>query len=268
MSGPRDDDGPLAGSDPTGRFSDRAADYVRFRPDYPAAAIAAVLAGLHEPVRAADVGAGTGISARALASRGARVVAIEPNAAMRAAAAPHAGVTWREGAAEATGLPGASLDLVLCAQAFHWFHVRESLAEFARVLVPGGRLALLWNSRDHADPLTLGYIEAIHAVGGEHAAERRFSGPGELEDALAIEPRFALEDRLEFPHAQALDRTGLLGRATSASYVPRGGPELARLAESLAMLHAAHADANGLVHMRYVTRLWRYRRGADVAARG
>ena len=81
------DDPLLSDLSPTTRFSGRAADYVRHRPGYPAAAIAAVLRGLGDPVRlvAADVGAGTGISSRLLAERGVRVLAIEPNAEMRAA---------------------------------------------------------------------------------------------------------------------------------------------------------------------------------------
>src|SRR5689334_17665803 len=106
---------------PTGRFSDRAGDYARFRPTYPAAAIDAVLDGLTPPITAADVGAGTGISATLLADRGVRVFAIEPNAAMRASAAPNPLVEWREGSAERTSLADHSVDLVLCAQAFHWF---------------------------------------------------------------------------------------------------------------------------------------------------
>jgi SAM-dependent methyltransferase len=253
-------DAELHTMDPTGRFTSRAADYVRFRPDYPAAAIEAVLEGLASPVTAADIGAGTGISARALAERGARVVAIEPNAAMRAAAELHEGITWSGAAAEETGLADASVALVLCAQAFHWFRHAEALAEFARVLVPGGRLALLWNSRDHCDAVTRGYIEAIHAVGGEHAAERRFAEPGALERVLARERRLRMGDALEFPHLQPLDAAGLLGRATSASYVPKEGAALAELTGRLQRLHAAHADASGLVRMRYVTRLWRLER--------
>lgn len=77
--------------DPTRRFSDRADAYARFRPSYPASAIDAILAGLAPPatLEAADVGAGTGIASRLLGDRGVRVAAVEPNAAMRAAAAPH-----------------------------------------------------------------------------------------------------------------------------------------------------------------------------------
>src|SRR5439155_1443196 len=103
---------------------------------------------------AADVGAGTGIASRQLAAHGVRVLAVEPNAEMRAAAIRHPGIEWRAGTAEATGLDSGIVGLVLCAQAFHWFRAQHALAEFSRILRPGGRLALMWNSRDRADPLT------------------------------------------------------------------------------------------------------------------
>jgi len=121
--------------DPTGRFTNRAEDYVRYRPSYPAAAIDALLAGLGAPTTlvAADVGAGTGISARLLAERGVEVVAVEPNRAMREAAAPHARVTFRDGSAEAIPLADGSVDLVLAAQAYHWFRAVPAVTEMARV---------------------------------------------------------------------------------------------------------------------------------------
>ncbi len=242
---------PLHELNPTGRFSDRAADYVKHRPGYPAAAIAAVLSGLGEPAAllAADIGAGTGIWARQIATRGVRVLAVEPNVAMRAAAAPHPLVEWREGTAEATGLADASVDLVTCAQAFHWFRPPEALAEFARILRPGGRLALVWNNRDHSDPLTRGYIGAIRAVSGEHPVEMRDFDPA----VIAFDGAFT-EPRLEtFPHAQRLDLEGLIGRATSASYVPREGPANAALVARFGKLFARHRDSADRVLLRYVT---------------
>jgi SAM-dependent methyltransferase len=243
----------LSDMDPTGRFTDRAADYVRYRPSYPAAAFDAMLEGLGERsrIRAADVGAGTGISSRLLADRVAHVTAIEPNAAMREAAAPHPRVEWREGAGEATGLADASVDLVLAAQAFHWFRHDEAIVEFHRVLRPGGRLALLWNGRDRGDPLTAGYIEAIHAVNGEHPAERRELDSGVIEGS----GRFTAPVVLTFPFEQALDRAGLIGRATSASYVPREGAAFAELRRLLIALYERHRDEWGIVRLRYVTRV-------------
>jgi SAM-dependent methyltransferase len=245
---------PLHALDPTRRFSDRADEYRRFRPDYPAAAFDAMLAGLQAPARliAADVGAGTGIATRQLASRGVRVIAIEPNAPMRAAAEPQPGVEWRDGTAEETGLADESVALVLSAQAFHWFRPREALAEFHRVLVPSGRLALMWNTRDRADPLTVGYIQAIHQVHGEHPAERRRFDP----TAVTAAGEFSPPRLLRLPHAQPLDRTGLIGRALSASYVPRQGPEFAKLTALLDALWRQHRDARGLVAMRYVTEVY------------
>jgi SAM-dependent methyltransferase len=246
---------PLADFDPTGRFTDRAGDYAKYRPDYPAAAITAVLAGLGDPSRleAADVGAGTGISSRLLAARGVRVMAVEPNRAMRDAAAPDPRVTWRDGTGEATGLDDGSVDLVVVAQAFHWFRQHEAVREFHRILRPHGRLAVMWNSRDSRDPLTRGFIEAIHDVQGEHPAERREIDAGVLESAGGFEP----PELLTFDHHQDLDREAFLGRATSASYVPKQGEGAARLMEALASLHARHLDAHGLVRMRYVTKVYR-----------
>ena len=119
--------------DTVGRFSDRAADYVKYRPSYPDRAIETILAGLspRDDLVVADVGAGTGISARLLGDRGARVLAIEPGDEMRRAAAPHPRVSWVVGTAEATSLTSASVDVVLCAQSFHWFDQPKALVEFA-----------------------------------------------------------------------------------------------------------------------------------------
>ena len=130
------------GPDTVERFSDRSTDYVRYRPTYPAEAIDTILAGLgpREELVAADVGAGTGISARLVGDRGVRVVAVEPNEAMRRAAAPHPNVAWVAGRAEATGLRGQSVDLVICAQSFHWFRAAEALRECARILNVDGAL--------------------------------------------------------------------------------------------------------------------------------
>lgn len=241
--------------DPTGRFSDRAAEYVRYRPGYPAAALDALLDGLAPPdtLTAADIGAGTGISSRALAARGVNVIAVEPNRAMREAAEPHPRVSWCEGTAEATRLPDASVDLLLAAQSFHWFRVDEALAEFHRVIRPGGRLALMWNTRDADDPMTREYIEAIHAVNGEHPAERR-----DFESSALVESgRFGAVELLTFAHQQELDRDGLIGRATSASYVPREGKAYASLARLLAELFDRHRDERGRVTLRYVTQVYR-----------
>lgn len=251
---PDPDSGPLHQQNARGRFADRASDYARFRPAYPPEAIDAILAGLPAPrsLVAADVGAGTGISARLLADRGVAVHAIEPNASMRAAAVPHDRVHWHDTSAEATGLRSQSVHFVLCAQAFHWFRADVALSEFHRILQPRGRLALLWNTRDDRDPFTQAYGQAIVRVAtSAAAAERGFDG-----SVIHSRGHFTGVQMLTFASSQALDLHGLLGRAASASYVPKSGPDWDWLSQSLRDLHGTHADASGSVHLRYVTRLW------------
>jgi SAM-dependent methyltransferase len=237
---------------PTSRFGDRASDYALFRPSYPKEAIDAALAGLSadRPLVVADIGAGTGISSRLFADRGLNVYAIEPNQAMREGAEPHPRVTFVEGTAEATGLETASVDLVVCAQAFHWFRPEPALAEFGRIAKPGGRLVFLVNERDISHPATRGYSAAVQA-----AVDRELSeGMAEaIDDALRAASLQAA--RAWFPYAQALPRDGLIGRARSASYVPKEGPRYDRLIRDLEDLWAAHRDALGLITLGYRTQV-------------
>ena len=239
---------------PTTRFGDRAEDYAKHRPSYPAPAIDAVLAGLGDPSRllAADIGAGTGIFSRLLADRGVTVLAVEPNAPMRQAAAPHPRVRWRDGTAEATGVDPASVDLVVCAQAFHWFRPSAALIEFHRILRARGRLALVWNRRSITDPFTLGYRDALLAAGVQSPMERMDFDPSVVcENGLFTPPQLA-----EFANDQVLDLDGFLGRAMSASYVPKSGPEADQLVETLRALHTRFRDAEGRVTLRHTTQVW------------
>ncbi|HEX2657957.1 MAG TPA: class I SAM-dependent methyltransferase [Polyangia bacterium] len=123
-------------------FSRQAADYAKFRPTYPGA-LFAWLASV-TPVRevAVDVGAGNGQAAQALAAHFQRVFALEPSAAQLAHAPSLDRVTFQRGAAEATGLPDGSADVLVAAQAFHWFDQATFFAEVGRVVRPGGTLAL------------------------------------------------------------------------------------------------------------------------------
>lgn len=253
---------PLHQQAPTTRFSDRAADYVRYRPGYPPEAIDAILRGLGEPaaLTAADIGAGTGISARLLAERGLRVFAVEPNDAMRDAGRStrsasggsedgRGGITWLDGTAEATGLPEVSVDLVLCAQSYHWFEPAAACREFGRVLRPGGRLALMWNDADESDPICRGYYDLVReASDGVGPTSHRT-----VAQAPRVEPPFSPSAvrRLRFRNEQRLDADGLIGRAMSASYVPKQGAKAERLIDGLRDLHARHAGPDGRVAMVY-----------------
>src|SRR5207249_1176844 len=131
----------LSRSNPTGRFTGLADSYAKYRPGYPIAAIDFVVrrCRLAKDFILVDVGCGTGISSRLFAERHLCVIGLEPNAEMRTAAkagpvsANCPRPTYRDGRAEATGLPDQSADAVLAAQAFHWFEPETALREFHRI---------------------------------------------------------------------------------------------------------------------------------------
>lgn len=127
-------------------FGEQAGLYERARPDYPDAAVTWLVGAAR---RVADVGAGTGKLTRVLRRLGREVVAVEPDAAMRAelvAAVP--GVEVLAGTGEALPLPDTSVDAVTFGQAWHWVDPAAGSIEAARVLRPGGVLGLVWNARD------------------------------------------------------------------------------------------------------------------------
>lgn len=123
-------------------FSSIAARYAAFRPLYPSALVD-VLADRAPAGDAWDVGCGSGQLSVALASRFSRVVATDPSQAQLDAAAPHPRVEYRCAPAEDSGLPDASMALVVAAQAAHWFDWPRFVAEAGRVARPGALVALV-----------------------------------------------------------------------------------------------------------------------------
>lgn len=234
-------------TDSTTRFSTRARSYAAFRPSYPSGAIDAALEGLGDPQRltVADVGAGTGISARLFAEHGPTVIAIEPNAAMRAEAEPHPRVIWRDAIAQATGLDDQSVDVITICQAFHWFADDVTMREFRRVA--RRRAALLQYERDERAEFTKAYGDVVRAYATDdtEALRRR---------ALHVFEAFrgASVTRREFVSTQRLDCGALLGRAASSSYLPATGPSAERLREDLSALFERH-ERTGIVELATVT---------------
>lgn len=239
--------------EPTSRFSDRAGDYARFRPDYPAEAIEAIAAGAEIIL---DVGAGTGISSRQVAEKGARVIALEPNDAMREAAEPHPGVEYLKGTAESIPLPDGSVNLVTAFQAYHWFEPMAALREFHRVLERGGRLAVIWNERDHSDEFTREYGRIIRELSNNHPAERREQSI----DSLLASALFREVCHNTYRYEQRLYLDGLIGRARSASYLPSEGQGLVRLIAELTALHQRWRDDQDQVTLVYRTEVYEARR--------
>jgi SAM-dependent methyltransferase len=134
-------------------FGAEAAAYERARPSYPPDAISWLTENLAlgPGSRVVDLAAGTGKLTRLLAGIGADLIAVEPVASMRAKLHEQSPtVPVLAGVAEALPLADSSVDAVVVAQAFHWFDARRAMAEIARVVRPGGHLALIWNARDRS----------------------------------------------------------------------------------------------------------------------
>ncbi len=233
-------------------FDGLAAIYDRHRPRYPPAIFERMLAGLPSPADVADVGCGTGISARALAEHSARVVGIDPGEDMltraRERCATWPTIRFQRGTAEATGLDDASMDLVLAAQAFHWFDHDKALREFHRVLRPGGRCAMLWNLRVNDGGFTDRYNRIVVSA-AEHLDPSARSGRDVLAEPLHRSQLFRDVEVITVPSPQTLDEAGIVGRATSASYFPREEPERSSRLAALRDAFAEHAT-NGFVTLR------------------
>lgn len=245
---------------PTERFSTRAGYYARYRPRYPEAVVDTLEseAGLRPGSMLADIGAGTGISAELFLRRGYAVTAIEPNAEMRAKAiaALSANPAFRAlpGTAEQTNLPAQSIDLVLCAQAFHWFRLQETKQEFRRILKPGGLIAILWNLRRRdASPLMAALEDLLFEYCPSYA-EHIFK---DHEEAITNVEQLSPEVQARtFDWVDTLDRLAFLGRMLSASYVPlEGAPNHSALFAGLNRLIETHAR-HGQLDIVYQTRLF------------
>lgn len=148
-----------------------AADiYVQGRPDYPAETGSWLREDLklHAGKTVLEVGAGTGKFIPFLRQTSARLLALEPVEAMRERlTATNQDIEALAGTAASIPLPDGSVDAIVCAQAFHWFATDEALAEFRRVLAPGGMLGLIWNVRDQTVPWVAALSQIIAPLEGD-----------------------------------------------------------------------------------------------------
>ena len=180
----------MAREAPPDAFGRTAREYELGRPLWPEELLDHVVAELGvEPDSAVlDLGAGTGKLTRALVARFARVIAVEPDDAMRAVLEEVVpGAEALAGRGEAIPLPDESVDAVFSAEAFHWFASDQSVAEIARVLRPGGGFVILWNigvDYDDMGEAAEAVIEAAIERGGAPGLPRILSGEwrGPVED--------------------------------------------------------------------------------------
>jgi SAM-dependent methyltransferase len=194
-------------------FGPVAQAYDRGRPDFPPEAVAWLVG--REPGRAASVlelGAGTGKLTRPLVELGHDVHASDPDPAMLAVLQKHLpDVPTSVTGAEDIPLPDRSVDVVVAGQAFHWFDHARALPEIARVLRPGGHVALAWNLRDERIP----WVRKLgRALGSSAATENAGST-----DALVQSGLFGFVEDATFPFWQGVDRETIVDMAASRSYV-------------------------------------------------
>ena len=209
-------------------WNGEASRYDRTRPTPPPVLLDILTQLIHmpHPALVVDLGSGTGLSTTIWGERAQQVIGIEPNADMRSQAIgkieqhPHtAHIEYREGTAHQTGLPGGSVDIVTCAQAFHWMEPTSTLAEVARILRPGG----LFAAYDYTWPPTLNWeLEQVY-----QEVDERF-------DALEQERGFT-QNLQRWPKNQHLERMRASGHF--------------RFTRELLLHHVEQGDATRFVDM-------------------
>jgi SAM-dependent methyltransferase len=177
-----------------------------------------------------DIGAGTGKLTRVLAERYENVIAVEPLGELRKIlAARLPGVDVRDGRAEKIPLADAEVDGVFAGQSFHWFANDVAVAEIARVLRPGGVLAMLWNEADSPSPLPEDYRRRLTELRGATPAP-------EIDEELLGRAPFGEAHEDSVAHEQVSDRDDVLAFAASVSWVASRPDREEVLAELAALL--------------------------------
>jgi ubiquinone/menaquinone biosynthesis C-methylase UbiE len=205
------------------RGFDRQADaYDRGRPGYPAEAIAFVIETLRigPAATVVDLAAGTGKLTRELVPTGAELIAIEPVAGMREVLSRslrdvRPEILVADGTAESLPLDDASVDGVVVAQAFHWFDGPRALADLARVLRPGGRLAVVFNVRDERDPVQAALERIWEPYRGDTPTHRT----GAWQRAFEPADRFTPLAHQSFGNDQRVSADQLVDRVVSVSFI-------------------------------------------------
>jgi len=246
-------------ADTVERFSNRVENYIKYRPAYPSEALDLFKneLGLTVDSVVADIGSGTGISAKLFLENGNTVYGVEPNDGMRAAAEQYlAGFpSFRslKGTADDTGLPNKSVDFVIAAQAFHWFEPEPTRNEFQRVLKPGGYTALIWNERQlDTTPFLIEYEQFLLRYANDYTLVRHENVNEETLSGFFEKPF----ERKTFDNVQILDFDGLKGRVLSSSYMPAESDErFQRRVEELRTLFAKYAE-NDRIKIFYNTRVY------------
>ena len=242
------------------RFGNRVDHYVKFRPHYPEEVYSFLFdrSILNKESVMADIGCGTGISAEIFLNHDHKVFGVEPNENMLNAAKNYLQNNSLFvpvlSSGENTKLESNSVDLIICAQSFHWFDKEKIRLEFKRVLKPKGNVVLMWNDRktDSTDFLKVyedflqmfgtDYKEVNHKNTQQREVFEKFFG-GTYEETSML-------------NSQILDWEGLKGRVLSSSYMPNEDhPDFAHMIYCLQKIFKRYAE-NEKVQMDYDTKIY------------
>ena len=249
----------LSGALDVNPFVGEGGAYDSVRPAYPDEAVAALVDAARRargadasvqggPLRAADIGAGTGKMSELLARAGLLVDAVEPSEAMRAQASSIEGVTWHDGVAEQTGLPNDLYDIVVFAQSWHWVDSERAGLEVERILAPGGVLGIVWNQMDVSIPW-VHRLTRIMRSGDVHRPDKPPTPGGGF--APMTLTQVAWEDRMTPEEILTLG-------TTRSSYIRSSEAGRARMQENLRWYlyeHLGYAPGE-TVTIPYTTLVW------------
>jgi ubiquinone/menaquinone biosynthesis C-methylase UbiE len=205
----------------------------------------------------ADIGSGTGLSSRLFLENGNTVYGVEPNDGMRAAAEEYLNEfpNFRSviGSADNTRLPDNSVDLVIAAQAFHWFEPSAARREFARILKPDSYTALIWNERQlDTTPFLSEYEQLLLKYANDYTLVRHEN----INDNRLGEFFGKPFSRKTFDNVQVFDFNGLKGRVLSSSYMPTESDErYGEMIGELGSLFAKYAEKDR-IKILYDTRVY------------
>lgn len=201
------------------RFDGKGEIYAKARPRYALAFLEYLKSTLSIPAGSvfADIGSGTGIFTEQLLSCGYKVFAVEPNEDMRKKAEEKLGHDGNfisvNGSDANMNLPDNSVDYITAAQAFHWFDSEAFRRECRRVLKPGGKVIIVYNSRDEKAACTRALADLRHKYNSEFLG---FSNGMSHEKCSAF--FVGRHDIFRVDNTQTYDREGYINRVLSSSY--------------------------------------------------
>jgi SAM-dependent methyltransferase len=263
-----------AATDRARSFDAWAPDYDRYRPSYPTELFKLIASKLQlpRPPLVVDLGAGTGRATLAMAELGWRVTAVEPGGPMLDILRTRATdtgllVATVQAHAEETGLDPASVDLATVAQAFHWFDKARAVDEMARIVRPGGGVALFWNVRDESRSE---FVAAYHALleaefgdadSGRYLQAGRATGRDATRKAFDGMASFERLELSELSHDLTMSADEFVGMAFTASYVRSlDADDQARFRDRIVDLLTQHGMTAGTFSVPYRIDLWTARR--------